>query len=279
MENGVRPRGTTEFQIRSCTIRSMTLFVLIGALVGLFIGGLAGLVFGGLLGYGLGLFMLNHLLPRGLGAIREQFFDSTFAVMGAVCKADGVVSRDEIRVAEQFFDILGLSAQQRTEAQASFNRGKCEGFDLYGEVVKLRGMVGNNRALLQLFLHVQLSAMAADGVVHDKEFRIFQRIAHALGLSDGDVKRLLAGLRGSSGTSQSSDGGLGDDYAVLGVTPSASDAEIKKAYRRLMSQHHPDKLAARGMPENMRPVAEERVREVRRAYDRISERRERKPAA
>ena len=257
----------------------MTLFVLIGALVGLFMGGFAGLVLGGILGYGLGRYLLNHLLPRGLGAVREQFIDSTFAVMGAVCKADGVVSRDEIRVAEQFFDILGLSPDQRRAAQTSFNRGKCEGFDLYGEVVRLRGMVGNNRALLQLFLHVQLSAIAADGTVHAKERRILQRIAHALGLSDTDVERLLASIRGAAGTAETSATGLDDAYAALGITPSASDAEIKKAYRRLMSQHHPDKLAGRGMPESMRPVAEERVREIRCAYDRITEQRSKRRAA
>ena len=257
----------------------MILFVLIGALIGLFVGGFAGLVLGAILGYGVGRYMFNRLLPRGLGAIREQFLDSTFAVMGAVCKADGVVSHDEIRVAEQFFDILGLSPEQRRAAQDSFNNGKCEGFDLYGEVVKLRGMVGNNRALLQLFLHVQLSAIAADGVVHAAERRILQRIARALGLSELDVERLLASIRGAAGAAETSTTGLDDAYAALGVRSSASDAEIKKAYRRLMSQHHPDKLAGRGMPESMRPVAEERVREIRCAYDRITEQRSKRRAA
>jgi len=257
----------------------MTLFVLFGALVGFFIGGLFGLMLGGLLGYGLGHFMLEVLFPRGLGRIREQFLDSTFAVMGAVCKADGRVSREEIRVAEQFFDILGLSPDQRRAAQAAFNRGKSEGFDLYAEVLALRSVVGNNRSLLQLFVHVQLSAIAADGIVDDNEHRIFLRIARALGLSDADVERLEAGLRGASGSSASPEHELQDAYATLGVAPAAGDAEIKKAYRRLMSRHHPDKLAARGMPENVRPVAEERVREVRQAYDRIVEHRSKRRAA
>ncbi len=257
----------------------MILFVMFGALIGAFVAGPAGLVVGGLLGYALGRLMLDRLLPRGLHAVREQFLDSTFAVMGAVCKADGRVSREEIRVAEHFFGILGLTEDQRRAAQAAFNRGKSEGFDLYGEVVTLRGVVGQNRALLQLFVHVQLSAIAADGRVHDNEHRLMLRIARALGLSEADVERLEAGLRSAAGVSEPEAQEVPDDYAVLGVTPSASDAEIKKAYRRLMSRHHPDKLAARGLPESMRPVAEERVREIRMAYDRVVRQRRQRGAA
>jgi DnaJ like chaperone protein len=64
---------------------------------------------------------------------------------------------------------------------------------------------------------------------------------------------------------------LADAYAALGVTPEASPAEIKRAYRKLISQNHPDKLAARGLPESMRAVAEERSREINAAYDLIKD--------
>ena len=62
---------------------------------------------------------------------------------------------------------------------------------------------------------------------------------------------------------------LADAYAALGVTPESSGAEIKRAYRKLISQNHPDKLASRGLPESMRAVAEERSREINSAYDLI----------
>jgi DnaJ like chaperone protein len=251
----------------------MILFILVGGLIGLFAGGVSGLLVGLILGWGLGLLVFETILPRALGVNQEQFLDSTFAVMGAVCKADGKISPEEIRVVEHFFGLLGLSPEQRQAAQASFDRGKCEGFDLAGEVGVARGVVGNNRPLLQLFLQVQLSAIAADGIVNDHEHRIFLRIALFLGLGEDDVERLLATLRGASGTSQTPDDCLHDAYATLGVSPSDSEAEIKLAYRRLMSRHHPDKLASRGMPDSMRPIAEKRVREVRRAYDMINEQR------
>ena len=64
---------------------------------------------------------------------------------------------------------------------------------------------------------------------------------------------------------------IDDAYKVLGVSPEASDAEIKRAYRKLMSENHPDKLAGRGLPESMREMAEERTREISHAYDVIKE--------
>lgn len=260
----------------------MSLFVLIGGMIGLFTGGFGGLLLGAAMGYGVGYLMSRVLLPRGLGEIQRQFLDSTFAVMGALCKADGQVSRDEIRVAEQFFDKFGLAGEQRKAAQAAFNRGKDDGFDLTAEVQKLRGLVRGNAPLLQLFLQVQLSAIAADGVLHEAEHEMILRVAQLLGLSELDVRRLEAMLGAAPGGHAGAAAGaepLDDAYQTLGVDASASDAEVKKAYRRLMSKYHPDKLASSGMPENMRSVAEERVRDIRKAYDRIKEHRDRQQAA
>ncbi len=58
-------------------------------------------------------------------------------------------------------------------------------------------------------------------------------------------------------------------YRVLGVADDASNDEIKKAYRRLMNQHHPDKLVARGLPQSMAGVAEQKTHEVRTAYEKL----------
>ena len=86
----------------------MLLFIFIAGGIGLMFGGAGGLFLGLMLGYGIGYIMSKVLLPRSLGRVQAQFLESTFAVMGALCKADGRVSRDEIRVAEQFFGQLGL---------------------------------------------------------------------------------------------------------------------------------------------------------------------------
>jgi DnaJ like chaperone protein len=96
------------------------------------------------------------------------------------------------------------------------------------------------------------------------------RIARGLGLTEADVAQLEALLRtGARGPSPHHK--LDDAYAALGLTASATEAQIKQAYRRLMSQNHPDKLAAKGLPESMRAMAEQRTREISVAYAQIKE--------
>ena len=100
------------------------------------------------------------------------------------------------------------------------------------------------------------------------------RIARRLGLGEQDVAQLEALLRAATGGPPPPGGvptrdRLADAYAALGITPDATEAEIKRAYRKLISQNHPDKLAARGLPDSMRAVAEERSRELNAAYDLI----------
>ena len=129
--------------------------------------------------------------------------------------------------------------------------------------------------LVQLFLQLQCMAVAADGELHPAEHEMLVRIARRLGLEEIDVARLEALLRAATGGASAGPGSppstsrLADAYEALGVSPDASPAEIKRAYRKLMSQNHPDKLASRGLPESMRPVAEERSREINTAYDLI----------
>lgn len=206
---------------------------------------------------------------RDLQAVQRQFLDSTFAVMGALCKADGRVTEAEIRTAESLFERLRLGPEARRNAQTSFQRGKAADFDLDGELRLFMSRCGRNRALLSMFLQVQLSAVAADGALHPAEHEMLLRIARGLGLPESEVRRLEAMLgAGVKGAPASADA-LAAAYDVLGLSPDATDADVKKAYRRQVSQNHPDKLAARGLPESMREMAEERTREIVEAHDRI----------
>ncbi len=245
------------------------LTIILGALIGLAIGGLRGLIVGVVLGYLLGR-RLRQAAREHLVRIQAQFLDSTFAVMGALSKADSVVTRDEISAAEAVFAQLGLIGERRLAAIAAFNRGKAPGFDLDAEVAQLARICRGRRQLLQLFLQVQLSAIAADGVVHPAEHEMLVRVARRLGFSEADLAQLEALLRANAAR-PSPRQKLDAAYAALGVAASATDAEIKRAYRRLMSENHPDKLAVKGLPESMRAIAEERTREISTAYALIKE--------
>ena len=249
----------------------MNFFVLIGGLIGYAVGHWTGFAVGLLLGYLVGP-AVRLIVLRGVASkIQTQFLDSTFAVMGAVCKADGQVTADEIQVVEALFERLHLSSAARESAKRAFNRGKAQDFDLDAEVAAFARASRGQRVLHQMFLQVQLSALAADGHVHPAERDMLMRIARGLGLSAQEVQWLEALLRGGASSSAGARSGptLEDAYRVIGVHASASDADLKKAYRRLMSQHHPDKLAAKGLPESMREMAEQRTREITVAYERI----------
>lgn len=249
--------------------------ILVGAILGAIIGGFNGLLIGAALGY-LASRAIQQSILGGLRVAQSQLIDSTFSIMGALCKADRVVTRDEINVVEQIFDMLRLGGEQRQAAKAAFNRGKQSDFDLDAAVDRFALLSHRRAPLLQLFLQLQCMAVAADGNVEPVEHEMLVRIARRLGLHERDVAQLEALLRaaarGPSGTDRpTSKQRVDDAYEALGISPDADSAEIKLAYRRLMNQNHPDKLAARGLPDSMRAVAEERSREINAAYDLIKE--------
>jgi len=248
-------------------------FTIIGAFIGAIVGGLPGFVIGGFIGYGAG-FLLRQSLLGGLRVVQSQLLESVFAVMGALCKADNVITRDEINAVEQMFGMLNLHGEQREQAKSAFNRGKQPEFDLDAAVDQFARISHGRRPLVQLFLQLQVMAIAADGRIDPAEHAMLVRIARRLGLSEADVSQLEALLRaGTAGPSgpgaRPTQDKLADAYTALGVTPDSDAATIKRAYRKLISQNHPDKLAARGLPESMRAVAEERSRELNSAYDLI----------
>ncbi|GAC1631479.1 MAG: co-chaperone DjlA [Nevskia sp.] len=259
----------------------MNFTILMGGLIGYWVGSGRGLLIGAFIGW-----LLSRVLPQfalrfAVGKVRQiqsQFLDSTFAVMGAVCKADGVVTSEEIEVAERLFAQLNLTGAARDSAKRAFNRGKEPGFDLDAEVQRFLLASRGQRVLHQMFMQVQLSAIAADGRLHPAEHAMLLRIARGLGMTEAEIASLEALLRGGGnggGRRPDDPSRLDDAYRVLGVTPDASDAEVKRAYRQLMSQNHPDKLAAKGLPESMRALAEQKTREITGAYERIENARRR----
>ena len=251
------------------------LFAIVGALIGAAFAGFSGLLVGGFIGY-VAAAWLQRQIVGSLQVAQSALLDSTFTVMGALCKADKVVTRDEINAVEKIFRMLNLQGELRENAKAAFNRGKQPNFDLDAAVDQFAQISRGRRQLVSLFMQLQCMAVAADGRIDPAEHAMLVRIARRLHLGEADVAQLEALLRAatagpSPGGGASARDRLADAYTALGISPEASPAEVKRAYRKLISQNHPDKLASRGLPESMRAVAEERSREINAAYDLIKE--------
>lgn len=204
--------------------------------------------------------------------VQTAFFTATFAVMGHLAKVDGQVSSDEIRLAQQVMAQMRLSEDMRRTAMRLFEEGKSPAFQLDAVLDQFRNECHRRKQLLRMFVEIQLHTCYADGAVHTEEARVLQHICDRLGFSRQEfsqIEMLVKAARGFApgSAAPSSRDQLAAAYQVLGMTREASDAEIKTAYRRLMNQHHPDKLVAKGLPEEMIALATEKTQEIKAAYD------------
>lgn len=236
-------------------------------------------ILGGVLGYILGA-MADRYRAYGVGAInpinaalrQTVFLETVFILMGRVAKADGVVTQGEIAYVEQFIQKLGMLPQHRELAIALFKQGALPEFDAGPTMQRFLAVCGRTHDLTQMLI-VYLIAMAlSDGVVDTAETRLLAAIAQDLGLDQGAYQRLLDMVLNQSrfGTSQATTStALDEAYRALGVSRENTDQEIKRAYRKLMSQYHPDKLTGQGLPADMIKIATEHAQEVQVAYDMI----------
>lgn len=215
------------------------------------------------------------------------FFEAVFTLMGKLAKADGQVSATEIQHVETFMTSLKMSAQNRKQAIEHFTKGKQDDFDIKPVIDAFNRVNADSRNLKQILMVYLVRIAIADGQIHSAESALLRDIALQLGYTEQDFAQLLAMLQGqdqfAGGQYHSGAGGASSNYTspnaidaayqALGVDKSASDAEVKKAYRRLIREYHPDKLTGQGLPEEMILEATERTKEIQAAYDLIKKNR------
>ena len=206
---------------------------------------------------------------------QQSFFETTFSVMGYVAKANGQVSPEEIAFATAYMNKLSLEGSQRQQAQAGFRDGKMAGFPLQARLKQFVQKCGNRHDLLLMFMEIQIQVAFADGTLDETERSVLHRIAKELRISARDLDRLLEMIiageqfnqQGGSQNATPSKQQLVSAYKVLGCNADMTDQEIKKSYRKLMSQHHPDKLMAKGLPPEMMEVAKQKAQDIQAAYE------------
>lgn len=260
---------------------------LLGAFFGYLIGGLFGAIIGGWIGHLFDKALKNSQIAfvfetvRDRHQIQQVFFETVFLLMGHMAKADGRVTEDEIQTARNVMVQMKLSETQRQRAIELFSKGKAPGFNVDGQVQSYVRIAHGNRMLSQMMLEMLVMFAMADGEVHSNEHTLLIRIGTGLGFPQADVARMVQRAQAQqhwhqSGYQQAGQSGqppskdvIKDAYVMLDIDESASDADVKKAYRRQMNKHHPDKLTARGMPEEMIKMATEKTQEIKAAYELI----------
>lgn len=279
-----------------------------GGVLGFMVGGPPGAAIGVLIGHQVDTGRLKpEAIESGHGAgdqhrVQMAFFKATFSVMGHIAKSDGRVTEAEIRAARGIMNRMELPEEMRQSAIQLFNAGKEPDFPLESALAQFRSECFGRRFLFNVFIEIQLEAALSDGLLQRNEELLLLRVCDALGISRTEFYLLKSRMeaerrfsRGESWQNQQRGQGqqrqghgygrsgdrrgagpanrepsLADAYAVLGLQPTAGKAEVKRAYRKLMSQHHPDKLVASGVPEEMVRIATEKTQQVQKAYEIIA---------
>ncbi|MDO8264037.1 MAG: co-chaperone DjlA [Gallionella sp.] len=251
------------------------MFKIIGVIAGYYFFG----IFGALLGLFIGSF-IDRIRVYGSGgmnplqnALRQAvFLETVFVSMGKLAKADGQVSREEIDHVEQFMQKLGMSETHREQAIKLFKQGADPAFDIYPACRRFISVCGHTKNLREVLLAYLIVMALADGHFHPAEEALLTEIAGHLGYGPDAFKQMIEMVLNQShfgGGKVTTAAALDDAYKALGVNKDSTDAEVKRAYRKLMSQYHPDKLMGQGVPEDMIAMATEQAKEIQLAYDMV----------
>ena len=203
---------------------------------------------------------------------RNSFMFSLLVLSSYIIAVDGKIMHSEMELVRRFLlQNFGESAKKQGEEilLKLFEQQKRMGMQQYRSVIQdschqiRANMMYEQRLQLLNFL---VMIAQADNVVSAEEIQALKEIAIHMGLDPSDVDQML-GMHGGSSSSGSSSTSLEDAYRILGITPDASNDEVKAAYRKMALKHHPDKVAALG--EDVRRAAEKKFQEINDAKDKI----------
>jgi DnaJ like chaperone protein len=245
------------------------------------IGGVAGFALGGPLGGMLGA-VAGHAVDKmkaaeaertGGGAdaafdgfdqdTRQVAFTTAVIVLSAkMAKADGQVSADEIAA---FKTIFHIPPEESSHVARIWDEAKREpgGYEPYAQ--QIAQLFRHEPAVMEEILGALFHIAKADGVIHPAEMELLMRTAMIFGFDAHAFERLKHIHLGADGEE--------DPYEVLGVSRDASDDEIKRTYRKLIRENHPDTLMAQGVPQEFIDLANDKMATINAAYDRVEKQR------
>jgi DnaJ like chaperone protein len=185
------------------------------------------------------------------------FSVAVIALSAKMAKADGVVAESEILAFQQIFDYPDEEAKNVARL---YNLAKQDvaGFEAYAE--RLSGLCSNGDAdcpVLENIIDGLFHIAKADGAIHEKELSFLESVAAIFRMSEVHFQQILARHVYVEGR---------DPYVVLGVSRKDDFQTIRKHYRSLVNEHHPDRLVARGVPASFHGIANDRMAKLNAAY-------------
>jgi DnaJ like chaperone protein len=249
---------------------------IIGGGLGMLVGGPIGAIIGGALGSNI---EINNgkvhpgarTHQRGPGgphpgysALQDQqtFMLAMISLAAKVAKADGKVTADEIRAFDNFLqNNLHMDKQERQVAARIFNEARDSSIPVEEFARQIRHLMGHRPDRLRDLVSLLMMIAMADGHFHPAEEKMIRSIAASMGLSSADYEASAAMFNPGHN--------LDASYSVLGISKSASDDEVKNAYRKLAKEYHPDVLASKGMSGEFQTFAEDKMKSINGAYDEV----------
>jgi DnaJ like chaperone protein len=217
-------------------------------------------------------------LMRGDNRTRDVFFRALFSTIAQISKADGRVTQKEIAATKALMQRLQLTKSERRQAILFFQKGRKPDFDLHGTLQEFATHFKLHYELRIVFMELLLETAVFDGKLSVGEDAILERVRTVLKIP---INVFIAMLRAREAERQpqpdsrnhrqvvNKPQSLSQSYAALGLKDGASAQEVKRAYRKLVSQYHPDKLSSQGLPVEIMDMAKRRVYEINTAYNRI----------
>jgi len=188
------------------------------------------------------------------------FFTAAFSMLGKICKADGQISEKEIQAVEAFMTRdLQLDREGQETAKRIFRQAvdSPEQFEAFARQFYMVFRAQPN--IIELMMDVLLRVSSADGHISSEEESMLLSATRIFHYSDTDYSRLKSKYVRV----------VNKYYAILKCDETASNEEIKKKYRALVTEYHPDKIEAKGLPEEFIKFANDKFREIQEAYEHI----------